>query len=83
MYRQAKWPEPLIFELSKPGRIGSLIPDPEPEIKEIIGNIKIPEKIRRKSPPELPMVSEVEVLRHYINLTQMSYGVDNGPVPLG
>ena len=29
------------------------------------------------------MVSEVEVLRHYVNLTQMSYGVDNGPVPLG
>ena len=83
MYRQAKWPEPLIFELSKPGRIGFLVPDPEPEIKEIIGNIKIPEKIRRKSPPELPMVSEVEVLRHYVNLTQMSYGVDNGPVPLG
>lgn len=83
MYRQAKWPEPLIFELGMPGRRGFFVPEPEPEIKEVVGDLKIPEKIRRKKSPELPMVSEVEVLRHYINLSQMSYGVDNGPVPLG
>ena len=82
-WRQARWLEPIIFEMGAPGRIGFLIPDVEEEIKEYVGEIRIPEKIRRKKPPELPELSEVEVLRHYVNLSQMTYGVDNGPVPLG
>ncbi len=83
MYRQARWPEPLVFELGAPGRTGIIVPEPEPEVKEVVGGIRIPEKIRRKTPPSLPSLSEIEVLRHYTRLTQMSYGVDTGPTPLG
>lgn len=81
-FRQAKWSEPLIFELGAPGRIGISLPDVEEE-KRVVGEVKIPESIKRTSPPNLPELSEVEVVRHFTNLTQMAYGVDNGPVPLG
>jgi len=37
----------------------------------------------RKNPANLPQVSEVEVVRHYTNLSQKNYGVDTGLYPLG
>ncbi|ADI32443.1 aminomethyl-transferring glycine dehydrogenase subunit GcvPB [Staphylothermus hellenicus] len=83
MFRQARWDEPLIFELGNKGRKGFIIPEPEEDVKRKVGKIKISEKILREKPPNLPEVSEVEVIRHYTRLTEMSYGVDNGPVPLG
>ncbi len=83
MFRQAKWSEPLVFELGNSDREGFLVPELEKEIIGVVGEINIPEKIRRNKEPELPMLSEVEVVRHYTRLTEMSYGIDNGPVPLG
>ena len=43
----------------------------------------IPHKLLRKSPPKLPEVSEVDVVRHYTRLSQQNYGVDLGTYPLG
>lgn len=83
MFRQAKWNEPLVFELGAPGRIGIALPEVESEVKKVVGDIRLPESIRRTQPPNLPELSEVEVVRHFTRLTQMAYGVDNGPVPLG
>ena len=37
----------------------------------------------RSSAPELPEVSEPDVVRHYTNLSQMNFGVDTGFYPLG
>ncbi len=83
-WRQARWKEPLINELRGTSRIGFLVPELEEEIANSISlDDVLPEKLRRREPPLLPEVSEVEVVRHYVRLTQMSYGVDNGPVPLG
>ncbi|ASJ08760.1 glycine dehydrogenase (aminomethyl-transferring) [Thermococcus siculi] len=78
MFRQAKWDEPTIFELSRPGRIGYTLPKPIEEI-----DVKIPEKLRRKSQLNLPELSEPEVVKHYTRLSEMNYGVDNGIYPLG
>ncbi|MET1159857.1 MAG: aminomethyl-transferring glycine dehydrogenase subunit GcvPB [Thermoprotei archaeon] len=83
MFRQARWNEPLIFELSSPGKQGFIVPNVEDKVKKLVGSIRIPQKILREKEPELPEVSEVEVIRHYTRLAEMSYGVDNGPVPLG
>ncbi|OYT53890.1 MAG: glycine dehydrogenase (aminomethyl-transferring) [Desulfurococcales archaeon ex4484_217_2] len=83
VFRQAKWDEPLIYELGAPGRIGFLVPEVEEEIKKEVGEIKVPDKIKRSEPPALPEISEVEVVRHFVDLSQMAYGIDNGPVPLG
>ncbi len=79
MYRQAKYDEPLIFELGKKGRKGHIPPRCDfPRDK-----IKIPEHMLRTSPPDLPELHEGEVMRHFIHLSQMNYCVDVGPYPLG
>ncbi|BCS94181.1 aminomethyl-transferring glycine dehydrogenase subunit GcvPB [Metallosphaera javensis (ex Sakai et al. 2022)] len=78
MWRQAYWDEPLITEYKGKGRQGFLVPK-----ENIEAEIKLPEKIRRGREPELPEVSELEVVRHFIRLSQMSFGVDTGMMPLG
>jgi len=85
MFRQARWNEPVIFELGHPERRGHVIPQVEKEIQRVVGDpdTQFPEEIRRKNPPKLPELSEVEVVRHYIRLSQMNYGVDLGFYPLG
>lgn len=84
-FKQADWSEPLIFELSKKGRIGHMLPILEPEIEgEIPTEDLVPESILRTEEPGLPEVSEIQVLRHYIHLSQMNYGVNSGAIyPLG
>jgi len=75
-YHQARWDEPIIFELSQPGQRGVLVPEVEPEIKEQVGDAfsALPDKMRRKQPPALPEVSQVHVLRHYLRLSQENLG---------
>lgn len=71
----------LIFELSKPGRVAYSLPDcdvPEAEISEWI-----PECMLRTKPAELPEVYEVDVIRHYTELSRRNFGIDNGFYPLG
>jgi glycine dehydrogenase subunit 2 len=85
-FKQADWLEPLIFELSREGRIGFGVPEIESEIADAVGdaNDLIPEELVRDEAPGLPEVSEIDVLRHYIHLSQMNYGVNSGVIyPLG
>ena len=81
-FYQASWDEPLIYELSQ-GRRGLDFSSLSEEFRKLLGEVRVPEELRRESPPHLPELSEVEVVRHYTRLSEMSYGVDNGPVPLG
>lgn len=74
MFRQACLPEPLIFEIGKKGRTGVLIEDFEVS--------DIPKELLRDS-LDLPEISQVEVVRHFTRLSQMNWGVDLGPYPLG
>ncbi len=84
-YRQADWKEPLIFEHSKPGRMGHMLPELEPElVTDIPTNELVPESILRTDAPGLPELGEMQVLRHYVRLSQMNYGVNAGKIyPLG
>jgi len=77
-WRQSRWSEPLIYEYSKPGKKGIILNDDFSEY-----TIELPEAYKRQANLALPEVSEVEVARHFTRLSQMSYGVDLGPVPLG
>jgi len=85
MFRQARWNERIIFELGRLGRRGCTIPKVKKEIQRVVGDTKafLPEKLRRKTLPKLPELSEVEVVRHYVRLSQMNFGVDSGFYPLG
>lgn len=71
----------LIFEISKEGRTAYSIPKcdvPEVSIKDLI-----PEGLLRCSEPELPEVSELDVVRHFTLLSNKNFGVDTGFYPLG
>ena len=85
MFKQAKWNEPLIFKLGRKGRKGHILPKVEDEVKRAVGDVNalIPENMRRISQLRLPELSEVEVTRHFMRLSQMNYGVDSGLYPLG
>jgi glycine dehydrogenase subunit 2 len=68
----------LIYEKSQPGRRASAIPQheglPRPEI---------PDELRRREPPRLPEVHELELIRHFTELSTRNFGIDNGFYPLG
>lgn len=71
----------LIFELSKPGRVAYSLP--ECDVPEIDAASLIPEGLLRSKPAELPEVYEVDVIRHYTELSRRNFGIDNGFYPLG
>jgi glycine dehydrogenase subunit 2 len=77
-FHQAKWDEPIIFELSAEGERGILLPKVEDRLIEEVGNVisTIPEKMCRKKPPKLPEISQSRVLRHYFRLSQETLGTD-------
>jgi glycine dehydrogenase subunit 2 len=71
----------LIFEMSKPGRRGYSLPScdvPEMELDSLI-----PADCLRKDAAELPEVGEIDVVRHYTQLSRRNHGVDSGFYPLG
>lgn len=70
----------LIFELSRPGRKGYELPA---DNYNTDGLSTIPSGLLRETPAELPEVSELDVVRHYTNLSTKNFGVDTGFYPLG
>ncbi len=75
MYRK------LIFELSKEGRVGHVLPDadvPASSREELI-----PQNYLRSQPAGLPQVPENEVVRHFTDLSVLNHHVDKSFYPLG
>lgn len=71
----------LIFEMSSPGRIGYSLPELDVPVQEL-GEL-LPEGYLRTEEPELPEVSELDIMRHYTSLSKRNHGVDSGFYPLG
>ncbi|MBI4786526.1 MAG: glycine dehydrogenase subunit 2 [Chloroflexi bacterium] len=67
--------EPLIYELSSPGRQGAALPECD------VPATPLPKNTRQEL--HLPEVSEVDVVRHFTRLSQKNYCVDLGIYPLG
>jgi glycine dehydrogenase subunit 2 len=70
-----------IFERSVAGRRAGTLPPcdvPERALDDLI-----PAKLRRERTPELPEVSEPEIVRHYNRLSRRNFDLDTGPYPLG
>ena len=67
-----------IFEKSVPGRRA---------VRVVPAGVDTPMPIKaqllRKEPPELPEVSELDVVRHFTALSRKNFGVDTGFYPLG
>jgi glycine dehydrogenase subunit 2 len=71
----------LIFEISREGKNAYTLPAcdvPETDIKNLI-----PENLLSNRELVLPEVSEVDVIRHFTQLSNKNYGLDTGFYPLG
>ncbi len=71
----------LIFELSKTGRVGYQLDKP----LETSFNLEdeLPINLKRQAQANLPEVSELDVVRHYSNVSRKNHGVETGFYPLG
>jgi len=70
----------LIFELSKPGRTATGVPQsdvPETDLASVIDAKYLRDNL------DLPEVAEIDLVRHYTNLSRRNFGVDLGFYPLG
>lgn len=70
--------EPLIFEISAPGRAAHA---QAPNVKVNVD--AIPAGLRRKAAPKLPEVSELQAVRHYTRLSKLNFSIDTHFYPLG
>lgn len=68
--------EPLLCELSAPGRIGVRYPKPD------VPKTALPANLTRTHLP-MPELSEVDVVRHFTRLSTLNYCIDKGMYPLG
>lgn len=79
MSRFQKMPEPeLIFDRSRPGRIGCNVPrcdTPEVDLASVVGETR--------DDLHLPEIAELDLLRHFTNLSHINYGIETGFYPLG
>lgn len=71
----------LIFEVSKPGRKAYRLPPLD--IEDTCITDFIPEEFINKEEVSFPEVNEVDVVRHFTNLSNKNYGLDTGFYPLG
>ncbi|HEX2052977.1 MAG TPA: aminomethyl-transferring glycine dehydrogenase subunit GcvPB, partial [Actinomycetota bacterium] len=73
--------ERSIYDLSVPGRRASTIPSEDaglPSAAEVL-----PASMVRGESPHLPEVSELDVVRHYTNLSRKNWSIEVGAYPLG
>jgi glycine dehydrogenase subunit 2 len=68
--------EPLLFEMGRLDVSGVDLPD-APKTKSKLG------AHARRTPIDLPGLSEPEAMRHYVRLSQKNYAIDAGIYPLG
>ena len=72
---------PLIFERSIADRFAYSLPPVDVETKDI--DSLLDDKFIRKTKAELPEISELDLIRHYTELSNKNWGIDTGFYPLG
>jgi glycine dehydrogenase subunit 2 len=71
MYQSAIYDEPLLTEL-------------EICIKQRCALVKgLPSVLQRTVPVDIPTLEEPQIMRHFLHLSQMNYGIESGIYPLG
>lgn len=68
----------LIFDKSVENR-----PGVRPPISDVPTSVHIPEDLLREEPAKLPELSELDVVRHFTELSRKNFGVDSNFYPLG
>ena len=72
--------EALLFEKSSPGKRAYKLP---PLDVMAVDAAVLLGAARRDQAPELPELSEIEIIRHFTRLSTWNYAVDHGMYPLG
>jgi glycine dehydrogenase subunit 2 len=67
----------LIFELSRKGRVCAELPALDVPLTSIDRDLL------RNNDPTLPEIAEIDLVRHYMELSRNAFGVDSGFYPLG
>jgi glycine dehydrogenase subunit 2 len=70
-----------IYERSRDGRRAAVMP--ALDVPDRAPSELIPAHLLRERPPELPEVSEPEIVRHYNRLSRRNFDLDSGFYPLG
>lgn len=71
MYHSAVWEEPLLSELQ------------DTTNEKYHTKVVLPKSLARNTPLNLPILDETIVMRHFMRLSQMNYGIESGIYPLG
>ena len=71
----------LVFELSHSGRRCHRLPGCDVPTQNL--SEQIPEQYRASAPPPLPEVGEIDLIRHYTNLSTRNMSIDTNFYPLG
>ncbi|MDX2035420.1 MAG: aminomethyl-transferring glycine dehydrogenase subunit GcvPB [Isosphaeraceae bacterium] len=71
----------LLFESSRPGRSTDVFP--ESDVPERPLDALIPVEHLSPAPPALPELGELDVVRHYTNLSKFNMAIDSNFYPLG
>lgn len=76
-YHAPVWDEPLVMQMGQTGRRGSIAPKTEAKIADTVGSALdlLPASMKRANPLNLPELSEFEVQRHYLHLSQQTLGM--------
>jgi glycine dehydrogenase subunit 2 len=71
MYRSAIYDEPLLKDLEDQRK------------KAEMRTLAVPQTLRRTKGLQLPDLDETQIMRHFLHLSQMNYGIESGIYPLG
>ncbi|HKS56276.1 MAG TPA: aminomethyl-transferring glycine dehydrogenase subunit GcvPB [Steroidobacteraceae bacterium] len=76
-YHAPVWDEPIVMEMGVAGRRGCHFPLPDETMQKAVGAAAdlVPPAMRRGKQPGLPEMSEPDVLRHYLHLSQETMGM--------
>lgn len=74
-FHEARWDEDFILDMGNPGERGIVIGEVEDRAKAEISTL-VPRTLLRKKAPALPELSQMQVLRHFLRLSQETIGTD-------
>jgi glycine dehydrogenase subunit 2 len=74
-------PPSLLFETSRPGRSTAIFPTSDVPARSL--DELIPAEHREEGAPPLPELGELDVVRHYTNLSTLNMSIDSNFYPLG
>ena len=77
-FHEARWDEPILMEMGAPGQRAILTEAIEPQVAQAVGSptTASPPATAGPQAPKLPELGQMQLLRHYLRLSQETIGAD-------